>query len=156
MLDTPIPSLPLSKVPDRYMAMADLMNRLVGESTTMQVLAHSLPAADFYFEDFYAKLFYNGRSDTKVEVRLKQLLRLRLSKLHGCALCNRANEEEVRGLGFTEPQIDTLFENDPQRDLFSDAEMAVIDFTDQMVLDNQQGSLNPALYARMHRYFSDE
>jgi alkylhydroperoxidase family enzyme len=148
--------LPLDNLPASYRASADMMNRLVGESTTIQVLAHSRPSVDFYFQDFYEQMFYNKRPGLKVDVQIKQLIRLRLSKRHGCALCNRANEEEVRALGFTEAQIDALFYIEPSRGAFTELELAVIDWADQMVLSNQNGRLDAILYARLRRYFSDE
>jgi alkylhydroperoxidase family enzyme len=151
-----IPLIPLADIPEAYVATAEMMNRLVGDAETIQVLAHSLPSTDFYFQDFYQQMFYNGREGLTVDVRWKQLLRLRISKRHGCALCNRSNEEEVQQYGFNLAQVDALFESDPARSLFSDAERSVIEFADQMVLDNQEGRLDAGLYARMRRHFSDE
>ncbi|HEY3657603.1 MAG TPA: hypothetical protein VGL34_21715 [Steroidobacteraceae bacterium] len=148
--------LPLDNLPTSYRASADMMNRLVGESTTIQVLAHSPPSVEFYFQDFYEQMFYNKRLGLKVDVQTKQLIRLRLSKRHGCALCNRANEEEVRTLGFTEAQIDALFHLEPDLGVFTEMERAIIDWADQMVLSNQNGRLDAILYARLRRYFSDE
>jgi alkylhydroperoxidase family enzyme len=101
-------------------------------------------------------MFYNKRLGLKVDVQTKQLIRLRLSKRHGCALCNRANEEEVRTLGFTEAQIDALFHLEPDLGVFTEMERAIIDWADQMVLSNQNGRLDAILYARLRRYFSDE
>lgn len=148
--------LPLDNLPTSYRASADMMNRLVGESTAIQVLAHSPPSVEFYFQDFYEQMFYNKRLGLKVDVQTKQLIRLRLSKRHGCALCNRANEEEVRTLGFTEAQIDALFHLEPDLGVFTEMERAIIDWADQMVLSNQNGRLDAILYARLRRYFSDE
>ena len=148
--------IPLSEIPEKYVATAEMMNRLVGDATTIQVLAHSQPSTDFYFQDFYKQMFYNERPGLKVEVVDKQLIRLRLSKRHGCALCNRANEEEVRTLGFHEAQIDALFEAEPDPSLFTGAQLALLDFADQMLLQNQDGLLDGALYQKMRRHFSDE
>jgi alkylhydroperoxidase family enzyme len=151
-----IPLVPIAEIPEEYVATAEMMNRLVGDATTIQVLAHSRPSTDFYFQTFYRQMFYNERPGLKVDVRTKQLLRLRISKRHGCALCNRSNEEEVRTLGFTESQIDGLFYDEPDPSVFSEAERAVIAFTDQMVLDNQKGLLDRALYNQLRAHFTDE
>ena len=151
-----IKPIPLDQIPADYVATAQMMDRLVGDSTTIQVLAHSIPATDFYFKDFYQQMFYNGRPGLTVDVRSKQLVRLRISKRHGCALCNRNNEEEILDYGFTQPQVDAMFDLYPDPGLFSEAELALIHLTDQMVLDNQDGRLDQELYTRLRRHFSDE
>ena len=151
-----IPPVPLSDIPPEYVESANMMSRLVGDATTIQVFAHSMPSTDFYFQTFYRQMFYNERPGLKVDQHLKQLLRLRISKRHGCALCNRANEEEVRQLGFTEAQVDALFYDEVEPGVFTDAEMAVIAFTDQMVLTNPEGLLDTALYEQLRLHFSDE
>ncbi|KKC25195.1 carboxymuconolactone decarboxylase family protein [Sphingomonas sp. SRS2] len=151
-----IQPIALDDLPLTYRESADMMNRLVGDSTTIQVLAHSPASVDFYFTDFYEQMFYNKRPDLKVDVGIKQLIRLRLSKRHGCALCNRANEEEVRLLGFTEKQIGALFDLEPDPTEFTELERAVIDWADQMLFSNADGRLDAALYERLRRYFSNE
>ena len=146
----------VEEIPEDYVATAQMMDRLVGDATTIQVLAHSMPATDFYFKEFYQRMFYNGHPDVKVEVRLKQLVRLRISKRHGCALCNRNNEEEILGYNFNQDQVHALFDLNPDPALFTPAELALIDLTDQMVLVNQEGILDAGLYARLRQHFSDE
>ena len=42
--------------------------------------ANAPELVEWYYESFYAQLFYGGR----VETRLKELVRLHLSKTHGC------------------------------------------------------------------------
>ncbi len=150
-----IPLVPIESIPAEYQATADMMSRLVGDATVIQVFAHSLPTMDFYFQTFYRQMFYNERPGLQVEQHFKQLMRLRISKRHGCALCNRANEEEVLALGLEHDQIDALFEDEPSPDLFNEAEAAVIAFTDLMVLTNQDGKLNQPLYDRLRSSFND-
>lgn len=52
-----------------------------GDATFIQSAANAPELLKWYYEQFYGKLFYRGR----VEPRLKELVRLRLSKIHGCA-----------------------------------------------------------------------
>jgi alkylhydroperoxidase family enzyme len=40
--------------------------------------------------------------------------------------------------------------------VFSEYELALIDFADQMILQNQEGRLDEALYARLRRHMTDE
>ena len=107
--------------------------------SAIQGLAHSMPSTDFYLQVFYRQMFYDERPGLKVSQRLKQAMRLRISKRHGCALCNCANEKEVRALGLMQAQVDAFFEDEPPAGLFEEAELALIGFTDQMVLINRDG-----------------
>jgi len=52
-----------------------------GDATFIQCAANAPELLKWYHNDFYGKLFYGGR----IEVRLKELIRLKLSKIHGCA-----------------------------------------------------------------------
>ncbi len=152
----PIPPVPLDRLPDRYKVSVDLMDRLVGDPYTIQVFAHSEPMTDFYYDEFYAKAFYNGDPRMKTDNRTKQLARLRIGKRHGCAVCNRSNEEEAQQIGFSAAQVDAMFDDRPSASLFTDAELAVIDFVDQLVHTNPEGSVDQALYDRLRRSYSDE
>ena len=60
-------------------AWKDSMDR-AGEAEFIEVGAHAPELISWYLEEFYGRLFYGGR----VAVRFKELLRLRLSKAHGC------------------------------------------------------------------------
>ena len=51
-----------------------------GEAEFVGVGAHAPELLDWYFNSFYKRVFYEGR----VDVRTKELLRLKLSKTHGC------------------------------------------------------------------------
>jgi len=52
-----------------------------GDATFVQAAANAPELLKWYYEEFYGRIFYNGR----LEVRLKELVRLKLSKIHGCA-----------------------------------------------------------------------
>ncbi len=51
-----------------------------GEAEFIEVGANAPEVLDWYFNSFYKRVFYEGR----VDVRTKELLRLKLSKTHGC------------------------------------------------------------------------
>ncbi len=152
----PIPPVPLDQLPERYKTSVDLMDRLVGDPYTIQVFAHSEPMTDFYYDEFYAKAFYNGDPRMKTDNRTKQLARMRIGKRHGCAVCNRSNEEEAQQIGFTAAQVDAMFQDRPDPSLFTGAELAVIDFVDQLVHTNPEGMVDRALYERLRETYSDE
>ena len=60
---------------------AERSAELTGDTRFIQSLANAPHMADFYFDDFYENVFYGGL----VPVYIKELARLRLSNLHGCA-----------------------------------------------------------------------
>ena len=49
--------VPIENIPAAYRETADMMSRLVGDSTVIQVFAHSMPSTDFYFQTFYRQMF---------------------------------------------------------------------------------------------------
>ena len=63
----------------------DGLNGLTGEPTFIEVFAQAPELLDFVMTRFYGEIFFAGR----VEQRYKQLARLRLSQIHGCATCNK-------------------------------------------------------------------
>lgn len=155
MAGSPIKRIPREELGPEYQPMWDAMNRLVGDASAIEVLAHSRAATDWYFGDFYPRLFGNQDPGMQVDIHYKHLLRLRFSKQHGCALCNRGNEEQARAIGFSDAQIDALLDAEPARELFTPAEHAVIEFADQMVLQNMDGQLTQERYDRLRAHFSD-
>ncbi len=70
------------QVPAPYQAMIDESLELTGDARFLEVAANAPHITHFYFDQFYGEVFYGG----KVAVRIKELVRLRLSRLHGCAL----------------------------------------------------------------------
>lgn len=156
MAGTPIKRMSRDELSAEHQGMWDAMDRLTGDPAAIEVLAHNPVATHWYFHDFYGQLFENQREGLQVDVRTKHLLRLRYSKQHGCALCNRGNEEQARAFGyFTDAQIDALLEPDPAAELFTEAELAVIEFADQMMAHNMDGLLTRERYERMRRHFTD-
>lgn len=155
MADSPIKRISRDELREDYRPIWDTMNRLTGDPTAIEVLAHNPAVTDWYFNDFYPRLFANRDPGMQVEVRMKHLLRLRFSKQHGCALCNRGNEEQARGIGFSDAQIDALLDAAPAQDLFTEQEHAVIEFADQMLMHNMDGRLTQERYDRLRAHFTD-
>ena len=125
------------------------LNELTGEPTFVEVFAQAPELLDFVMGKFYGDIFFGGR----VEERYKQLARLRLSQIHGCRTCNKQNVPGALAAGFTETQVAAM--GSPTSELFSDAELAVLEFAEQVALTNHDGKLNDALYARLSAHFDD-
>ena len=59
------------------------------EATLIEVAGNAPEVLDWYYNSYYARMFFEGRVDT----RIKQLARMKLSTMHGCAFCNRGNSK---------------------------------------------------------------
>jgi alkylhydroperoxidase family enzyme len=129
----------------------DMLNRLTGEPTFIEVFAQAPQLLNLVMNEFYVKVFFGG----EVPQRYKQLARLRLSLVHGCRTCNKQNVPGALEAGFSQDQIDALVANTASQPLFSEADLAVIEYTDQMVLTNMHGEISPALFKTLRTHFSE-
>lgn len=143
-----IPPLPRALMPERWRAVAETAEAVRGESTLIEVLAQAPELLAWYYDGFYAQVFFKGR----VERRVKELLRLKLSTLHGCAFCNRGNTKSALESGVTEAQIAAMWETGAP--VYDDRERAVLRLAEAMALPNMQGEMTPALAAELAKYFS--
>ena len=128
-----------------------MLNRLTGEPTFIEVFAQAPQLLNLVMNEFYVKVFFGG----EVPQRYKQLARLRLSLVHGCRTCNKQNVPGALEAGFSQDQIDALVANTASQPLFSEADLAVIEYTDQMVLTNMHGEISPALFKTLRTHFSE-
>ena len=144
----PIPRLAREQLPAH---MRDAWQRSVdlrGDAAFVEALGHAPELFDWY-ADYYQRVFYGGR----VEPRLKELLRLRLSGLHGCKSCNLGNRRDAAAAGITPAQLEAIDNADSEH--FDAAEKAVLALADQMCLSQSDGRLSPALYQRLRAHFDD-
>jgi alkylhydroperoxidase family enzyme len=135
-------------LPPRLQDAWDQVHRLTGQAAFIEKGAHAPELIDFALVDFYQKIFYAGRVDTK----LKLLARLRLSLGHGCRSCNLGNTAGAKEAGYSEAELNAI---EGDRSIFSDAERAVLELADQFLMTNKQGHLDPPLYARLREHFDD-
>ena len=150
MTDTMMKRIPRDELPDDLRESWDFLNGRTGEPTFVEVFAQAPELLTFVMGDFYQKIFYEGR----VDLKYKELARLKLSLSHGCNTCIRQNVPGCKEIGFTDEQIDAVtgdYENGP----FDEAEKAVLAYTDQMVLTNLEGHMTADLYERLKKHFSD-
>jgi AhpD family alkylhydroperoxidase len=129
------------ELPPRLAEMWDAAMRDRDEAVLIEVGGNAPEIIEWYYDRFYGELFHQGR----VEVRLKQLLRLKLSTLHGCAFCNRGNEKAALAAGVTAAQIAAL--GDAAASVFDARERAVLKLCEEMTLSNMEGHLSRALHA---------
>ena len=149
MSATPLKRIRPEEMPPELKTVWEILNQLTGEPTFVEVFAQAPELLDFVMRQFYGNIFFAGR----VEERYKQLARLRLSQIHGCRTCNKQNVPGALAVGFSEAQLDAMAA--PTAELFSEAEMAVLEFAEQMALTNHDGRMNTELYTRLSQHFDD-
>lgn len=149
MPDPRIPPLPRDAMPERWRRVAETAEAVRGESTLIEVLAQAPELLGWYYDGFYAEVFFKGR----VERRLKELLRLKLSTLHGCAFCNRGNTRSAEEAGVTPAQIAAIGETEAP--VFDARDRAVLRLAEQMALPNMAGELTKEAAAELRRFFSE-
>jgi alkylhydroperoxidase family enzyme len=149
MANTPFNRIARDELPEEFGLAWDTLNKLTGEPTFVEVFAQAPDVLRFVMNDFYGNLFFGGQ----VDQRYKQLVRLKLSLVHGCRTCNKQNVPGALEAGITQAQVDAMhdYENGP----FTEAEKAVLAFADQMVLTNMNADIDDALHARLSAHFSD-
>ena len=136
-------------MPEDLRQVWETLNDLTGEPTFVEVFAQAPELLDFVMVKFYGNIFFGGR----VDERYKQLARLRLSQIHGCRTCTKQNVPGAIAAGFTEEQVDAMAS--PTSELFSDAELAVLEFAEQVALTNHDGKMDEDMYARLSAHFDD-
>jgi len=151
MVDTLFTRTPRDRLPEGMQPAWDMLNRLTGEPTFVEVFASAPELVDLVMNEFYMKVFFGGR----VAQRYKQLVRLRLSIVHGCRTCNKQNVPGALEAGVSQGQIDSMTGGRYPAALFTPAEQAVLEYADQMVLTNMNGHVTPELFAALRRHFSE-
>ena len=114
-----------------------------------EVFGNNIRLYHWYIDRFYGELFYAKHLDVKI----KELLRLKLSTIHGCKFCNQGNMKPALEAGLTKDQIDNL--NDYESGPFSMKEKAVLRLADQIALTNTEGFLEKKLYVELKTHFKD-
>jgi len=143
-----IPAVARADLPADLQASWDWVQDLTGQAGFIEKGAHAPELIDFTLNDFYQKIFYAGR----VETKYKELARLRMSLGHGCRSCNLGNTQGTLAAGYTMDQIEAI---EGDRSVFSEAEQAVLALADEFLMTNLKGHLDPDLYARLRAHFDD-
>jgi len=138
---------------DEHRAVFDHNLKLIGNTDFIQAAANAPEVIGWYFGSFYEQIFYGGR----VDVRIKELVRLRLARTHGCALCNAGDTLDALESGIDPRAVDavTSWPEPVDPACYDERELAALRFADQMSLQNMEGHLDEELYADLRRWFSD-
>ncbi len=122
---------------------------LRGDGTFFEVFANHPALFDWYIDRFYGEVFSGGCCDR----RSKELLRLRLSSVHGCKFCNQGNRVDAQAAGLSDIEMDAVA-NGRYHEL-PPADRAVLALAEQMLLTNPGGQLDEALHRRLSNHFDD-
>jgi alkylhydroperoxidase family enzyme len=150
MTDTLFTRTGRSQMAPQWRPAWDMLDKLTGDATFVEVFAQAPGMLEFVMQEFYAKVFFGGT----LEQRYKQLARLKLSLIHGCRTCNRQNVPGAIEAGFTQAQIDALGGGNSEP--FAPAERAVIEYAEQIALSNMDGRMTPTLFGKLRAHFSEE
>ncbi len=146
---TPMKRLPASAMPADIREAWDHSMALRGDATFFEVFANHPELYRWYTGSFYGEVFHGGL----VPRRIKELVRLRLSTVHGCRFCNQGNRVDALAAGLSEADIAAL--DDYPASSLGPAEKAALRLADQMLLTNPGGELDEALYSELRQHYSD-
>ena len=89
MPETLLQRVPPEQLPAELRPVWDLATARSDDATAIEAWGTHPAMLDWYFNGFYQNVFYNADARMLVDVRSKELLRIKLSKQHGCVFCNR-------------------------------------------------------------------
>jgi len=112
-------------------------------------LGHNPELFNWYVDSFYNDFFYKS----KLEASIKELFRLKLSKIHGCQFCNKGNTQAALSAGITQDKINHLenIEEGP----YSEREKCALHLATSLSLQNTKGQISIGLQARLKQAFSE-
>lgn len=143
-----LPRLERDALPAPMQGAFDRALSIRGDATFVQVFGLAPELFEWYGE-FYQRVFYGGR----VPVRIKEIVRLRLSTVHGCAFCNKGNRLDAIKAGLSEAQVRAI--DDPEAPVWAPEERAALRLAGQMTLTHPGGQLDGPLYQELRAHFDD-
>ena len=144
-----LPRIPAAELPDDLREAHQQSMELRGDATFFEVFGNHPQLYRWYVQRFYGEVFYTGR----VERKMKELLRYRLSTTHGCRFCNQGNRADAIAAGLDE-QVLAAIDDDRLESLDGQAR-AVIQLADRMALTNPGGELDAGTHAALSQYFDN-
>lgn len=142
--------VPLGELPADFRRKVEQVTRLTGEAEFHRIAANAPQMVDFYWRTFYAQIFFGGT----VDVRTKELVRLRLAGLHGCAFCQAGDAASAREHGVSDEEVAAVWRLEDAA--FPPAEQAALQLA--TVLSNAQpdGVVGDDLKSALEAHFTDE
>ena len=145
-----LPRIPPEHLPKRLREAHAQSMQLRGDATFFEVFGHHPELYRWYVDSFYGEVFHGGLVDR----RTKELVRYRLSTLHGCRFCNQGNRVAAREAGITDAALDAIDDYESS-DALSAADRAAIALAERQALTSEIEALDDDLYRRLRDAFSD-
>jgi len=149
MPDTPLNRVSPETMPSDLREAWSQSMELRGDATFFEAFGNHPELFRWYVNEFYGRVFSGGL----VERRYKELLRLKLSTLHGCRFCNQGNRADAREAGFSEAEIDAIAV--PSSSVFQGADRAVLMLGARLSMIDTGGRIDDASFAMLSEYFDD-
>jgi AhpD family alkylhydroperoxidase len=145
-----LPLVDRGEVPEALVAQVERLESLGADTTFHRYIAHSPAAADFYWNDFYARFFFGG----VLPVRTKEVVRLALASLSGCTFCRQGDVDSAQQRGLTVEQIEGVLAMDSSA-LPAD-EQAAFDLAVRLSPFAEGQPLSSHDWVRLRAHFTDE
>lgn len=139
-----------AELPERLREAHEQSMQVRGDATFFEVFGNHPDLYRWYVDRFYGEVFYGGLVDR----RTKELVRYRLSTLHGCRFCNQGNRVAAREAGITDTALDSIDEFETSQ-AFSAADRAAIALAERLALTAELEEMDDQLYRRLSEWFSD-
>lgn len=104
-MSEPLPLVEVERITGPLRDRTDLVAGLGGDLAFYRWAANAPGVAEFYWGAFYRDLFFRG----SLPVRVKELVRLRLAGLSGCAFCSAGDRASASRHGVLMNEIDAAF-----------------------------------------------
>ncbi len=150
MPNPPLRRLSRTQLPEPIRTAYDKSLELRGDATFFQIFGHHPELYRWYTESFYGDVFSGGLVDRRV----KELVRYRLSTLHGCRFCNQGNRADALAAGIEASILDDIDQYETHARL-SESDRAAIALAERMALTSDHGSLDDPLHERLSACYSD-
>lgn len=150
-MSTLLARVPREELPEQLVGAYDMAAQRTGSTDFVEAGAQAPELLDWYFNSFYAAIFYGGRN----AVRTNEIIRLRLANTHGCAFCNKWDTIDAREAGLSEEEISGLvgWPEEVPAHLFSEGERAALRYADLHCLQNQHSALDEELHTELSKHF---
>ncbi|MDP4804208.1 MAG: carboxymuconolactone decarboxylase family protein [Candidatus Nanopelagicales bacterium] len=143
--------VPIEDLSAPFRAKVESVKALGGDPSFFQFAANAEHIVDFYWTDFYRKVFFGG----VLPIRVKELVRLRLTLYSGCSFCQVGDSASAVEHGVTEEEIRTLLDPSLELDFLNVAERAAIRFADAVASLSPVMPIQTELHNELASHFSD-
>jgi len=143
--------IPIENLPPAFRQKVERVEALGGDPSFFQFAANANHIVEFYWTHFYGDVFFSGI----LPVRIKELVRLRLTLHSGCNFCQIGDSASAVKHGVSPDEIQMLL--DPGQDLnfLSATEQAAMKFADLVASSQPVTTIDTELHDELTAHFSD-